>query len=87
MIETFSDNRYSNGNLYAQTEFDLEYELKPDYQYTNYLSREHKFKWRKNKIKKRFNVDITGKTESELVREIKWDRIWDCGKKKWIWTK
>ena len=87
MIETFSDNRYSNGNLYAQTEFDLEYELKPDYQYTNYVIREHKFKWRKNKIKKRFNVDITGKTESELVREVKWDRIWDCGKKKWIWTK
>lgn len=83
-IISFSDNRYSNGNVYKNNGFELDYQLPPGYSVTNYKIREHKFNWRKNRIASRFNIDITGKTEWQLTQELGWDRIWDCGKIRWI---
>lgn len=38
----------------------------------------------KSKIAKKFGVDITGKTEWELMQQLGYDRIWDSGKIKWV---
>lgn len=83
-IYSFSDNRWSWGEVYKNNGFVLDSTLKPDYFVTNYRVREHKFNWRKQRIKSRFSIDISNKTELDLIRELKWDRIWDCGKIKWI---
>jgi len=83
-IYSFSDNRWSWGDVYKNNGFEFNSSIKPDYFVTNYQLREHKFNWRKSRIKSRFNIDISNKTEIELIRELKWDRIWDCGKVKWI---
>lgn len=83
-IYSFSDNRWSWGDVYKNNGFKFDSFLKPDYFVTNYRVREHKFNWRKSRIKSRFNIDISNKTELDLIHELRWDRIWDCGKIKWI---
>ena len=85
-VVSFSDNRWSQGSVYRTNGFILESELKPDYFVTDYRVREHKFNWRKARIASRFGVDVADKTELELTLALKWDRIWDCGKKKWRLT-
>lgn len=82
-VYSFSDNRWSTGNVYNKNGFELEKQLRPDYTVTNYQTREHKFKWRKSRIAARFGIDTSNKTEVVLIRELKWDRIWDCGKRRW----
>jgi very-short-patch-repair endonuclease len=79
-IETFADLRWSIGAAYLRCGFEVVGYVAPDYQYTDYQTREHKFNYRKNKIKSKFDIDITGKTEIELMTELGFDRIWDCGK-------
>lgn len=86
-IVSFSDNRWSNGNLYLKTGFVEDGDIPCDYYYTDYKNRFHKSNFKKGRLKERFNVDITNKTELELTREIGYDRIWDCGKKRWVWKK
>lgn len=83
-VYSFSDNRWGWGDVYNRNGFSVDSYVKPDYFVTNYKIREHKFNWRKSRIQSRFNIDITNKTELELIHELKWDRIWDCGKIKWV---
>ena len=89
-IVSLSDNRHGNGNLYYQSGWKYESELPPDYSYTNdYTTREHKQRFRKNNLIKRFDLDPTyvkNTTEWEIVQELGYDRIWDAGKKRWSIT-
>lgn len=82
-LYSFSDNRWSWGEVYVKNGFELEYEIPPDYFVTDYHIRMHKFNWRKSRIAKKYDIDINGKTELDLTLELKHDRIWDCGKIKW----
>jgi very-short-patch-repair endonuclease len=86
VIVTYSDNRYSNGELYEKTGWKMVKELAPDYCYTkNYCERENKKKFMKGKIMKKFALPITKLkyTEWQLMQELGYDRLWDCGKKRW----
>lgn len=84
-IVTFSDNAHGNGNLYRTTGFTAVDCIGPSYYYTkNGAPRENRQSYMKAKIAARFGVDITGKTEWQLMQELGYDRIWDCGKIKWI---
>ena len=85
-LYSFSDNRWGWGGVYENNGFAVDYEIPPDYSVTNYLIREHKFNWRKDRIKDRFGVSIENKTELELTLDLKWNRIWDCGKVKWKYS-
>lgn len=86
-IISFSDNRYSNGKVYNSLGFKLANDLLPDYKYTNdYRTLFHKALFRKSSIQKKFQIDpeyINTLTEWELMQLLGYDRIWDCGKKKW----
>ena len=86
-IITFSDNRYATGNIYRDNGFLCTENLREGYSVTNYTDRWHRSNFQKSLIQKKFNVDITNKTEIQLLRELNLDRIWDCGKKKWTWTR
>lgn len=86
-IITFSDNRYSNGNLYKKTGFVEDSKLMPDYYYTDFVNLFHKFNFRKQLIKTKFDIDISNKTEHELCSELGFYRIYDAGKIKWILPK
>jgi virulence-associated protein VapD len=79
-LTTFADRRWSVGKIYKSSGFTEEYQVGPDYFYTNYKERWHKSNFMKTKISKKFNVDATNKTEKQLMEELGFDRIWDCGK-------
>jgi len=86
-ILSFADRRWTldaNKNLYTTLGFKLTNTSSPEYRYYNVKShdhiRYHKFQFGKNKIKKKFpEVYDINKTESEMMLELGFDRIWDCG--------
>lgn len=84
-IISFSDNNYSNGNVYKALGFDLANNIPPDYKYVFKGKRYHKAKFRKSGIFKKFDIpeDMKNATEWELMKYLGYDRIWDTGKKKW----
>lgn len=86
-IFSFSDNRHSAGNVYSKSGFTAVKHSEPMYHYTkDYHSLESKKKYNKQKIATKFNVDITDKTEWQLMQELGYDRIWDAGKILWKLT-
>ena len=78
-IISWSDNRWSEGNIYKKLGFKLEAELKPDYSYVDKSGN----RINKQTLKKTKEERLTGKTEYTLRSEQGYDRIWDCGKKRW----
>jgi hypothetical protein len=79
-IISWSDNRYSEGNVYQKMGFVLAKDESPDYGYvkgTCFYSKQSLKK--KNLLKK----GATGNTEREMALSLGYYRIWDCGKKRW----
>lgn len=86
-IVSFSDNCHSNGNLYKMSNFSIDKVLESGYSYTlSGKPRENRQQYMKSKIAKKFNISIDDKTEWELMQSLGYDRVWDCGKTKWIKT-
>jgi len=84
-IISFADRRWTlnkNDNLYTKMGFKLVAELKPDYRYYNVnvdrYERFHKFGFRKQKLNKKYGLSMD-MTEIEMVKQLGYDRIWDCG--------
>lgn len=88
-IKTFCDARWSGVNpqttVYSKCGFAFESLTKPNYWYMykcDMLSRKHRFTFTKHNIlKKNPNLDAN-KTEWELMQELGYNRIWDCGNMK-----
>jgi hypothetical protein len=82
-ITSYSDNRYFDGSLYEKLGFTYEGDTSPSYWYTKNVSRYHRFKYRKDVlVKEGFDPK---KSESQIMKERGFNRIWDCGNKKWVW--
>lgn len=80
-VYTYSDNRYSDGNIYYQTGFSYEKEILPTYYYTKtFTELWHRTNFMKSKIQKKFKIDIDNKTEKQLMNDLGYTRIWDAGK-------
>jgi very-short-patch-repair endonuclease len=85
-IISFGDVRWvldKNDNMYTKLGFSLNKTLLPDYKYfKSNISRSkrlHKFGFGKNALRKRYPDLDFNKTEKELMIELGFDRIWDCG--------
>ena len=92
-IKSFADRRWticSDYNLYTQLGFTLTDILKPDYRYyapkLDRYKRFHKFGFRKQLMSRKFGFN-PNMTESEMAKELKLDKIWDCGLFKYVWKK
>lgn len=87
-VVSFADRRWTdmNDNIYLKMGFKLESISKPEYRYYNEkiekFRRFHKFGFRKNILMKKYgkdyNLDLS-MTETEMVKILGYDRIWDCG--------
>ena len=94
-VKSFSDNRYFSGNMYAQLGFSLEEESKPDYQvWSRKIGLKPKSHYQRRSLQKRlqehgknelFDAETDPRTEMEMTYYMGAGRIYDCGKKKWIW--
>lgn len=88
-IVSYSDNSWSNGNLYNVLKFSKVSESKPSYFYVDKSSFEivNRFNLRKERLKQ-MGYCIENKTEFEIVDEInKYYRIWDCGKTTFLYER
>jgi len=80
-IYSYSDNRWSdmNSNMYSKIGFVKEKVSGPGYYYTkNFTERIHRFNFSKQNLKK-MGINIEGKTESKIMEEQGYYKIWDCG--------
>jgi hypothetical protein len=80
-IISWSDNRWSQGNIYKTLGFELDGEIEPDYCYVN--ADKPYFRLSKQSQMK----SNTGCSKDMTIREWcvqhRLARIWDCGKKRW----
>ena len=91
-IVSFADRRwtlYGSDNLYTKLGFVMKNITKPDYRYYNEnvdkYKRLHKMSMSKSILHKKYGYPMT-MTELEMARDLGYDRIWDCGLFKYVWT-
>jgi hypothetical protein len=83
-IKTWSDNRWTEGDLYKRLNFNLISESKKDYSYV-FLAGKNLRKSKQSMTKKNTKAS-PNQTEYERALELGFDRIWDCGKKTWVYN-
>lgn len=93
-IVSFADMRWTvnlNENIYTLNNFVLDKILPPDYTYVNSSysrgNRIYKYSFGKKSLKKRFpTLYSETKSEWEIMQEAGFDRIWDCGKARFVYN-
>lgn len=93
-VKSFADRRWTvdeENNVYIQLGFKFDGYTPPDYKYYNptvdKYKRFHKFGFRKKTLLKKYPDRLVPEmTETEMVKELGYDRIWDCGLIKYVWT-
>lgn len=90
-VKSFADRRWTLDecdNVYTRLGFKLECVTKPSYCYyykgDNKPLRFHKFGFRKQILHKKYGFPLS-MTETEMVKELGYDRVWDCGLLKYVW--
>ena len=91
-IVSFADKRFSDikNNLYEKIGFKLHSETQASYKYFNRVDENdtllyHKMFFNKRKLNKKYGFPLT-MTETEMAKELGYDRVWDCGLIKYVWT-
>ena len=85
-IISYADKRWSDGGLYTTLGFSETDSSDPNYWYmSNYAKREYRYKYRKSELIEHYEAD-SNKTEWENMKEMGYDRIWDCGNLKFVWN-
>lgn len=80
-VYTYADYRYSIGDVYIKNGFVQEHEILPTYYYTlDFKQLWHRSNFMKNKIKKKYNIDVENHTEKELMYNLGYTRVYDAGK-------
>lgn len=83
-IISYADRRWSVGKVYENNGFKFIHDTSPNYWYMKYYKqREHRFKYIKNNLNKLLEHFNPSLSEWENMKFNKYDRIWDCGSKKY----
>jgi hypothetical protein len=96
LVKSFSDNRYFTGGMYERLSFMLEETTPPDYQvWHQKLGLTPKTSWQRRTIPRRIR-ELGSKETFDPARDVRSERdmtyllgahrVFDCGKKRWIWT-
>lgn len=93
-VKSFSDNRYFSGAMYRALGFSLDQETLPDYQvWSKILGLKPKSHYQRRALPQRiiehqvpivFDPDHSPQTEQDITYAVGARRIYDCGKKKWV---
>lgn len=84
-VFSYSDRRWSEGNLYKVLGFEFSHHTKPNYWYIVGDRRIHRFNFRKSELPKKLETFDPNLSEWENMKANGYNRIWDCGNTKWIW--
>lgn len=82
-VISWSDNKWTNGDIYKHLGFHFEKEYKPDY---SYYDKKSNTRFAKQNMQKKNIKCPEDMSEREYCLNIGLIRIWDCGKKKWKWN-
>ena len=83
-IISYSDKRWSTGNLYKELNFVYSHTSAPSYFYFRNFDIISRYKAQKHKLKALFpNIYKDELTESEIMRQAKYIKIYDCGTDIW----
>jgi hypothetical protein len=56
--------------------------IPPDYRYVKGITVDHKFNHRKNRYSEKYDISVM--TETEIMKLEGWNRIYDCGKIRYV---
>jgi hypothetical protein len=94
-VKSFSDNRYFEGGMYETLGFVLEEETGPDYQvWSPKLGLRPKSHYQRRALPKRleehgvtepFDPETDTRSEAEMTFLMKCRRLYDAGKRRWVW--
>lgn len=82
-IVSYANRRWSDGNLYLKTDFEMLEVTPPNYYYVNEGKLESRIKYQKHKLKEMKFYD-DNLTESEIMTLNGFRKIYDCGNLKFI---
>lgn len=82
VVTSYSDRRWSQGDLYRRAGFRLASTLPPSYWY--FKKNTDRPRWHKSKFRKSSIGALPSETEWDVMQRLGYDRIWDCGLQKWI---
>lgn len=83
-IISFCDKRYGTGELYKKLNFNFKYNTSVNYFYIKHGKRYNRFSFRKDVlISKGYDKN---KTEKQIMQELGYSRIYDCGSMKFEWN-
>ena len=95
-VKSFSDNRYFTGRMYEALGFVLEAELDPDYQVwspkggmrpkSHYQRRNIPARLQEHGIDEDYDPTSDSRSERDMTYLMGARRIYDCGKKRWVYT-
>jgi len=89
-VVSFSDNTWFTGKMYEHLGFDFENVIQPSYKYFYKGNLVHCSTFTKQNIVRKFpymkEAIDNGMTEKIAMQQLDIPRVWDCGKKKWLWT-
>jgi len=80
-IVSWSDKRWSRGDVYKQLGFNHDGALPPDYWYIK-----GQVRYPKQRFQKRFTGCPPEVTEHDFMRQQNYLRLWDCGKDRWVYN-
>lgn len=96
-VKSFSDNRLFSGGMYERLGFQLEADVQPDYQvWSQKLGLRPKPHYQRRLLPARlrdhgqdeiFDPATDKRTEAEMTYLMGARRIYDCGKKRWVWKR
>lgn len=96
-VKSFSDNRFFTGGMYEKLGFRLAKEALPDYiVWSMRLGARPKSHYQRRHLQKRlqehgldeeYDCDTDLRTEAEMTYYMGARRLYDCGKKKWVWER
>ncbi len=82
-VVTYSDNSWGLGSVYEKMGFQKNSDT-VGYWYTDYKKRYNRLNFQKHKIK-HLVEKADQKTEWQIMQELGYDRIWDCGQVTWVY--
>lgn len=85
MVLSYSDLRYSNGNLYRKLGFELDGITKPGYCYINKHKIYSRQQFQKHKLKNKLEIFDPNLTEAANMFNNGFRRLWDAGNYRFIW--
>lgn len=84
-IISYSDIRWSNGDLYKKLGFSFSHRTKPNYFYFKNFNIVNRYKTQKHKLKKLVPEHYSDNlTESEIMYNAGYIRVYDCGNDVWV---